>query len=281
MNYLVSTFDCVIFHEHKSTIHANVKYNISEIDNHAIIFPSNQGVPFLLDTINPNGNVLKVKSQNDIFYFLFPKGCDKTFVTQFSFGSNHVVLTLTKTLYISIDGVLICEKNVENLQYSHFEIMGDICLIYFNGPRKFISVLNKQKLEYAEYYDECNVSEKEKYFMSKCNDSLNHGYVCHIENNKCETYLVYLDNDELLLKDEFVPFVFLDCVKIKNHIYCNSLLCEGIKLDDITKFEGFFPDFDYYYPITKQKFVLIKKNTLAGICEFIVDNNQISNIIFH
>ena len=45
--------------------------------------------------------------------------------------------------------------------------------------------------------------------------------------------------------------------------------------DDIKKF---FPEFDWFYPLSEKKFLLAKKNTLAGIYVFEVENNEIINI---
>jgi hypothetical protein len=94
-----------------------------------------------------------------------------------------------------------------------------------------------------------------------------------------EEYLVYLDDEKLNLKEEFVSFVFLDCVKAKNFKYANELLCDNLKLENEKEIEKFFPEFDYFYPAQKNSFILINKNTLAGIFEFNIHNNLILNII--
>ena len=282
MNYLVSTFDCLLVGEDKTTIRANIKYKLTDVEQETlVVFPKRCGVPFIFNLKTISKNVLKIKSGNDKYFFLFPNYYNEVFVSEFNYGANRVVVTISSKLFVTINGELICEKNVENLTFSHFEIIGELCLIYFEGERNYLVVLKQKTLCFAEYYDEYNETTSEKYFMSKLNDSLNHGLVCHIKDKKFDSYLVYLDEDELQLKHTFVPFVFLDCVKAKNYIYSNSLLSEDLKLEDVKQISKFFPTFDWFYPINENKFILTNKNTLAGIYEFVINDNKISNIIYH
>ena len=274
-------FDCIVVSEEKIPIFKNVKYCIENFDEASFIIPYDSNEIFVFDKNAKNENILKIKFGNDTFYFLLKQYKNEIFTNQFKYNSNQVNLTISNKIFISIDGELICEQNVENLKFSHFEILGDHCLIHFNGTRNFLVVLQQKKLLFADYYDEYNEVENEKYFMCKLKDSLNHGRVCHIDKNKAEVYLVYLDDNQLELKDELTPFVFLDCIISKNYLYSNSLLIDDIKLSDLETFKKFFPDFDYYYPLNEKTFALIKKNTLSGICEIIAENKQISNIIFH
>ena len=280
MNYLVSVFDCVLFGEKQIEIKANAKYKLSDLlQEELIVFPVSSGIPFLFCLKRTSKNVLKVKSGNDIYFFLFPNLNNESMVTEFNYGAKRVFVSVSNKINISINGELVCEKNVENLKYSHFEILGELCLIYFEGERNYLVVLKEKTLCFANYYDEYNLANNEKYFMTKLNDSLNHGLVCHIKDKKFDSYLVYLDDEDLCLKDEFIPFVFLDCVKAKNYLYANFLLSEELKLEETKQVAEFFPDFDWFYPIENNKFILINKNTLAGVFEFVVDNNKISNII--
>ena len=134
---------------------------------------------------------------------------------------------------------------------------------------------------FADYYDECNEGENEKIFMCKIGDILNHGLVFSLKGKETENYLVYLDNEELNLKNEFLPFVFLDCLKVGNYKYCNNLLCEEMKIENEKEIKDFFPQFDFYYPINNKQFILINKNTLTGIYDFEIENNKIVNIMSH
>jgi len=278
MTYLISAFDCVLFLEDKAIeICANVKYKLSNINKQTIVFPLVNAQPFLFD--ERCEQVLKTKVDNDIFYFLFSNAQNTFFVNEFNFNTNKVMISLSNKLNVTVNGVLICEKIVENLKFSHFEIFGELCLIYFEGKRNFLVVIKQKELCFADYYDECNVDKDEKYFMCKLKDSLNHGLVCHIKDKKFDSYLVYLDDQELNLKEEFIPFVFCDCIKAKNYVYANALLCEDLKLEDAKQVAKFFPEFDWFYPLNEKQFILTNKNTLAGIYEFDILDNKISNII--
>ena len=136
--------------------------------------------------------------------------------------------------------------------------------------------IKETEVEYVGYIDECNIKDDEKYFMEKQCDSLNHGKVFHVAKGVCENYLVYLDDNELCLKDEFLPIVFLDCVKVKNFNYARKLT--SLTFKDNSAF-SFFPEYDFFYPLSKNRVVLINKNTLAGICEFEIKFSKIENII--
>ena len=255
-----------------------MKYKIIDLCSPCgIIFSYENILPFVLDLNHSSKNILNIKQDADNYYFLFPEFCCSFFTTKINYQMQEVLISVSNSIKITIAGELICEKNVENLKYSYFEIVGGLCLIYFTGKKDYIVIIKNKELCYADFYDECNVSEKEKYFMTKLNDGLNHGRVCHIKDKEVENYLVYLDDEDLCLKSEFIPCIFLDCLKAKNINYCKFLLSEEFSQVDFI--EKFFPEFDYFYPLNFNKFVLINKNTLAGIYEFKIDNNKISNIM--
>ena len=279
MNYLVSSFDGAMLCEKCFKIIKWVKYKI-ELDkvNDGIIFANGTSIPFVFSLNAPSENVLKVSHKHDNFYFLFQDFIPQYFHTKIKYKNKEIFLSVSNTINITIDGVLICEENVENIKFSHYETCENLCLIYFSGKRNYLIALQDDKVCFSSYYDECNVSENEKYFMCKLYDSLNHGTVFHIKEKEHSNYLVYLDDEELNLKQEFVPFVFLDCIKAGNFKYCNELLNENLKLEHVDDIKKFFPEFSFYYPINEKTFILINKNTLAGIYEFEIENNLIYNI---
>lgn len=279
MKYLIPMFNCVVFNDEIIKLKKGVKYKIVEMGNKCgIVFGCENEIPYAFDFEENSTNVLKVEFERNSYCFLFPHKNPNYFSTRFMFKSKEIELNLSSDLKVYLNKALICEENVENLKFSHFEIVGDICLIYFEGERNYLLVIFDDEIKFSNYYDECNCLKNEKYFMSKLNDSLNHGLICHIFDGKVETYLAYLDDDELNLKTEFVAFVFLDCVKAKNFNYCNELLCDNLKIKEKDQLEKFFPEFDYFYPLSENKFMLAKKNTLAGIYSFEIENNRISNI---
>lgn len=277
MNYLISKFNCYVCDDEISHVIANVKYKIEDTKKPLIIF-SNSIVPLVFEINTKNENILHIKFKADNYYFLFPK-----FIRDFSFAkinykSKEVFISISSKLEVNIDGEVIFEKEILNIQFSHYEMEGDLCLIYFEGNRNFLLILKEQEVCFANFYDECNIRESEKLFMCKLKDILNQGLVCQIKDKNFSSYLVYLDNEELNLKEDFIGQVFLDCVLAKNFKYCNMLLDDKLKMEDEKIISTFFEDFDFYYPLTKNDFALIKKNTLAGIYNFEILNCKITNI---
>lgn len=282
MNYLISTFDCLIFDETITNLKANAKYKINDMNiKSGLIVDKQNHTSYVLDFHQANRNIIKVNMGVNNYYFLFKVCHNEFFTTNIDYQSKKISISLFSKLFITINGVLKCEQNVENLIYSHFEIENDFCFVYFKGERNFVVVIKDDEVCFSNYYDECNITENEKLFMCKLNDALNHGLVFNVKGKESETYLVYLDNEELNLKNEFLPFVFLDCVKAGNFKYCNNLLCDEMKIENENEIKNFFSEFDFYYPIEKNKFVLTNKNTLAGIYAFDIENNKISNISCH
>ena len=279
MKYLIPTLNCYVFDEEIVPLRANVQYEIQNVKEQEVIFLENS-YPVVID-FNNSKNLVKIHEKNNEYYFFFPQSSNTFFITKFNIQSHEVIISLSDCLNITIDGMLTFQEIVDNLKYSHYEIEKDLCLIYFEGKRNFIVVIKNLEVFVACYYDECNLEDGNKYFLSKLKDSLNHGLVVHIQTNVVEKYLVYLDEEELKLKQDFICFVFLDCVKAGNFKYCNELLNGDLKLKDEKLIKDFFPVFDYFYPLRENKFVLFKKNTLAGICEFVIEDCKVSNITNH
>lgn len=282
MNYLIPLFDCVVVSEKAYHLKKGVKYQVCENGlKHGVVFGQENNIPYLFDLKENNLNVLKINYFGDTYFFLKPNYYSSNFSTKIKFKTNDIEINLSHELKVSINRELKCEKLVENLNFSHHEINGELCLIYFTGKRNFVVVIKNDEIVFAEFYDECNNNEKEKYFMCRKHDCLNHGKVCHIKENEVSSYLVYLDNEDLNLKMEFLPHVFLDCVKSENHKYANQLLTDNLKLKDESSIKDFFAKFDDFYPLKQNVFVLLNKNALAGIVEFEVENNAIKNIKIH
>ena len=279
MKYLVSKFMCVLHAGSNTYIEPNVKYQIEDEDGSVLVSGFNNEIPFFLDVRAEQKNALKIKYIQDEYIFLFCENFYKTFCGNIMFDKTNICISLSSHLIISINGKVELDEVVQVLEYSFYEKIGTMCVIYFKGIRNYIVIIEDEKVKVASYYDECNISEEEKYFMCRCGDFLNHGKVYHIANKKIENYLVYLDECELNLQEEFVPMVFLDCVIVENLKYCNALLCKELKQKEEQNIKLFFPQFDYYYPIDNETFILINKNTLAGIYKFEVKNCLIENII--
>lgn len=278
MNYLISSFDCVLVGQQAQSVLAGVKYELIDKSGFDVVYAPNT-LPFLFNLKGEQTNIVKADWNSSSYYFLFPTRITESIYQTIKHKNKEIHLNINSRLIVEIDGVCICEKDVENIKFSHYESVGDLCIIYFVGKRNYLCVIKNQTLMFANYYDECNIKGDEKYFMCRLNDSLNHGRVCEIKDGDCSSYLVYLDDYELNLKPQFLPHVFLDCLIAGNLKYCEYLLCDELK--NAGCIEAFFPEFDWFYPIKDNVFVLINKKTLAGLFEFQTENNKIINIISH
>ena len=277
MNYIVTKFAGCLFDGEIRPIKPNLKY---EIDNVGVclFFGNNGEVPFSLNLKEGScGKVQKVKVKNDTYHFIFPSSINSIFSTVIKYKNKDVVISLTESLNISIKGEILLDRQVCDLKYSCFEIKGNILLIYFSGKRNFVVVLQDEEVKYADYYDECNIDGENILFMIKLHDTLNHGRVCEIKQNIFESYLVYLDDEELCLKDEFLASVFVDCLIAGNYKYCNELLTQDLRCDKSEKIKEFFPQFDHFF-VDNNIIILFQKNTLAGAFEFEILEHKITNI---
>lgn len=271
MIYLISMFECRIVDSSNICLHQMVPYEWRDEQN--VVYAHNS----ILHCVNFS-ELLQVKVDNDLYCFLFKKSNLESSFWCIKHRSNNYYICLNSYLTISFDGKEILKVLVDKINFSHSVELENNLILFFNGVRNFIVVLSDGEAKVCSYYDEINNQEKEIVIMCKLNDCLNHGRVYKI-GKEVENYLVYLDDNELNLKSEFVGVVFLDCLIAKNYNYCNSLLTEEIKQEQASSIKEFFPEFDFYVPIKQNKFILINKNALAGICEFEVSNNQIVNII--
>ena len=276
MKYVVPLFDGVLCGETQQQFFCGCKYLVKNVEKPGLLFDSKFNFCSVLDFNNLNENVLYVSCGEDVFYFLMQSSRLCGEVVEMNFKNKRYLISMCGGIKITQQGKWICDLNVDNLKYSHYEEIENILILYFSGERRFVVAIKEAELEYFGYIDECNIKDDEKYFLEKQHDSLNHGKVFHVAKGVCEKYLVYLDDNELCLKDEFLPIVFLDCVKVKNLNYARALT--NLDFKDNSAF-SFFPEYDFFYPVSKSKVILLNKNTLAGICEFEIKNSKIENIV--
>lgn len=275
MDYLISKMPCYAFNEKLIKIEQNVQYEIKDISKFLVVGEDG----FCSFVFNKdNQSVLKVSHKSNNYYFLFPKCFSNGKVVSVRFQNNDYILSVSGELTILLDGNVLLDKVVDIITYSHYETFGKYCLIYFTGKRNFVVAIKDKKVCFAEYYDEYNFENNEHLFMCRLYDSLNHGRVFKISESKDESYLVYLDNQDMALKKDFVGAVFLDCLKAQNLKYANCLLSDEIKQENEKNIIEFFPNFDDFYFVNENEFFLLKKNTLAGIYSFEIADTKISNI---
>lgn len=284
MIYLYSDVQCVILNgENKMSILPGVFYTIENLVEDIIVI-SNNCVPLVVKCIgnsveNHCSNVENYILGNDNFIFLHLNKLVEPVFTSFKCGNKNFSLCVGSELNVAIDGENLLTKKLDtDIKYTHYEKIGDFNLLYFEGLRSFVLIEQNGQIKFADYYDEFNNSNDEKIYMKKQNDLLNHGKVVTLKDNKFETYLVYLDDNELNMKQEFTSLVFMDCFIAGNLKYCNELLNDNIKQKDHVLISGFFEEFDFYIPFKDIVFTF-KKNTLSGVYKFEVINNKIDNII--
>jgi len=274
MRFLVPLFDC---HLIKNEQICQLTKNVANIfDNFPMFIIDEDGNSYLVT--EKSSYCLSVKVLKDEYIFLFRKNNFISFVTEIKYLNMSVFIACGEKVVISSNSKVLIEKEVK-ASFSHYEVTNNLCLIYFKGNRNFIVVLDKENVKCATYYDEFNRDKNEIYIMSKCCDSLNHGKVIHINNGKFEDYLVYLDDNDLNLKPEFVSNIFIDCVQSGNLKYANNLLSEELKQKDCNNIIKFFSPFDYSFFIEENICILLEKNTLSGVFKFEIENCKIANII--
>ncbi len=285
MKYLVSKFPCTIVGRESRRLCENVKYGLKNVDDHFyMIFGDNGELPICINFDSPqNSNaqrgVLQFDYLSDNYTILFPQKVLPTSVNILKVLNREIIITLSQELSIFVDSENLIKKSVSKLEFSHSETRADYCLLYFDGVRNFVVILKGKELCCADYYDEINIGDDEIYFMKRLKDSLNHGKVYLIKDKKFDSYLIYLDEEDMHLCSQLVMVVFLDALVAGNFEYCNQMLAEDIHQEDAINIQKFFPEFDDYQAIDSYNVALLRKNTLAGIFEFKIADNKIENII--
>lgn len=280
-------FSCVLscLNETKKLL-PNVFYEISKVRNEeTFVFGLTNEIPLcvnfyeLLNFTNTNPNIEKVTIEGDTFIFLKPLKILSSDFVCLKNGNDHIDILLDNKIKIKVNNEIVFEKFlITEIAFSHLEKKSNYEILYFTGVRNFVVILQNGKVQFADYYDEINIEKEDRYFMCRKNDILNHGEVASLKDGKFEKYLVYLDDYELKMKNEFVFVVFLDCFLCGNLKYCNKLLCDEIKQTDEKAIKKFFNEFDMFVPYKDVAFTF-KKNTLSGVYKFNVKNNKIENII--
>lgn len=272
MKYLIPLFDGFMVSQNSFEFCAGGKYLIKDYDCFGRFFSKHNNFVGVINSTG--GNIVEVKSGFDHYIFLSDNIAKESKVYKIKVNNQEFVLSVSNKLIVTIEDKLICEENVDNLNFSHYETIGEYAILYFEGKRNYLMVIKNQEVIFSSFYDECNILKDEKYFMGRVYDTLNHGKVCHIKDKKVETYLVYCDNLDMELKIEFIGMIFLDCVKVKNFSYLENLVSD-LPIKEVCEF---LPKFDYYYPVSEKKFILLNKNALAGILEFEIHEDKISNV---
>lgn len=296
MYYLISNCDCKIC-DVNVDLKANVPYCLAELDNKDMCCLTERANPLYINfyeeylcfatkkynlanyPIGQNQLVCFEHGVDKYLFIFFYKTSEPDFRC-FEFLNKQIFVANFGKLIINYDGEQIVNKRITNIAFSHYEIEGEFCYLFFAGVRNYVVVLNKSGLVWADYYDEYNCEKEERHILKHMQDCLNHGKVLSIKQNKTETYLVYLDDYELKLKPEFLALVFMDCLVAENYKYCAKLVDKNLNFDEKT-IKEFFPDFDSFFPMSAKSVALFKKNALVGICDFEILDDIIVNIIIN
>lgn len=273
MNYLISKFNASL--NGKFDINKGVLYELGE-DEKFCVYAENQ-VPYIFDLEKLDAHILKITVERDVCYVLYPYLCFNGKTLKVKCGTKDVFISISDQIIVSCNDHIYTDEIQTEITYSHYENFNGVDVLFFEGKRKFVVFISENEIS-GTFYDEYNNSEEEQFFVCYMFDCLNHGKVFHIKSGKLETYLVYLDNEEMLLKEQFVPCVCLDCVKCGNLKYANELFVDNCKQEDEKILKTFFEEFDDYF-VFKDYYILTKKNTLAGIYKFEIKDCKIENII--
>ncbi len=295
MYYLISNCDCKIFPlckeevvfgqtgNERFSLCANVPYSLTNLSSNWFLCSGGEQEIYInfyeqFCGFATKNNTTMVEHDGDKYLFLNFQFSSTQDFRQFEFLNKSVFVFLANYLTINYDQQQIVHKNVENLKFSHYEIDGEFCYIFFEGPRNYLVVINKGKAIWADFYDEYNSSDGERQILKHLCDGLNHGRVLSVKNNETNKYLVYLDDYEMGLKPQFLALEFMDCVLAENFKYCENLVDKSLNLNK-ENIKEFFPEFDNYFVFNSTTFALFKKNALVGICDFEIVEDKIVNII--
>lgn len=271
MNYAIFECDGVVKTNNKFSVYKRVPYVISENEFYLL----RSGEECVYYNLQASKNITTFKSNGNYYHYI--RAPRKYFYSyQFESLGLNVCVEKVDNIVISVDNKIIYETSCDLVFLKH-ETFKDVCLLFFKGDQEFLVAFDKTELLFAGILDEVKETESERYYLTKLRDSLNHGKVLHI-GETCENYLVYLDDLDLCLRDEFAPQVFLDCVKCGNFKYANNLLSADLKQQNVENIGKFFLSFDDYLDLGNLYFALIKKNTLVGVFSFEIDS-LITNII--
>lgn len=293
MIYLISNADC--FCLELGVIYKDAVYCVHK-ENFTHVFFANNHFPLYVNFYEVVSNFVNGKNghpncqfsskdfcvfehnQNFYLFLNFKKVCNSAFHS-FKFKGKEINLSLSQNLVVSVGSEVVLNAPNNNLEFSHFEEFGGFGILYFLGERNFVVVLKGGELFFSGFCDEVNRAEKEIYFLTHLHDILNHGKVCHLGEEKPENYLVYLDENSLNLKPEFLPATFLDCVMAQNFKYANALLSENLKQQNANDVGAFFAEFDGYFCLSSTEIITTKKRAIVSAFKFEIENNKIANII--
>ena len=235
----------------------------------------------VLDYTESNSECITLKHKGDNYFIIKPFRINSVGFFSVNYLNKSVDITLCDKLVVCINGVKLIEKEVEGLSYQGFKIVKGHLVLNFEGIRTFVVIIKEEEVLCAEYYHEANEEGEDIYFLKRLNDSINHGRVFCIKSGKFDSYLVYLDNESMSLKEELLPLVFLDVIIAKNYGYACNLLDNELKPKNKEDLAEFFLEFDNFLPLPCKDFCLLKNGKPVGVAEFKTKNDKICSIVLN
>ncbi len=295
MVYLISDFACEVCSsrqgEEDFSLTAFVPYQIEGLtDEKVLIIDADTGVPFYINLFDickrgkKHNNVSIFEAGGDKYLLLHQKRKGRGSCVNFRYKNEDISVINGEKLMIFCSGEKIFEKSAGNIIYSHHEIFGDFCLIFFTGEKNFLAVLKGCIVVEAGAFDTWEEDNETgtRYFLARLKDALNHGRVIEVSSKEAKSYLVYLDDFDLLLNEALTAHIFLDCLVAGNFNYCNHLLAEDLRQDQPQHISEFFPVFSDYVCIRENLFLLLdeaQEQRIVGLAEFSLSDGKIDNIM--
>lgn len=280
MNYFLTRKSCYELNT-KTKILPNVWYNIlGEFCPTVFLFDNALPVAcdfFKIAAGEQNCNVTFFSFKSNNYFMLCPKIATDVSSGYIKYQNKNMFVMVAEKLIINMDGKTLVNMPVTEIEYSEYQIFENHLILYFEGKRKFVVIIKDNQLKCAEYYEEINYNEKEIYFLTNMFDCLNHGRVNCIKDSIFSSYTVYLNNCNFEIKQDFLPNIFLDCVKAKNYKYAQNLLCQNLQPKQAEDIGKFFPTYNDFL-VADCGYILLKNDTYLGVVKFEIDKNKITNI---
>ncbi|MCQ2565017.1 MAG: hypothetical protein MJ152_04095 [Clostridia bacterium] len=158
MVYLFSNYHCVICGKNKTEILPFVKYEVAGVENEISLITSFcEGESFAINFYDLLNKCVKCKNVCvacvgcDKFIFLFKPSTPCKQCVNFLWGKKNVCVTVGSEICIFVDGEMWGSYACCDVEYNHFEICGENLLVYFSGVRKFLCVLEEEKIAWAKF----------------------------------------------------------------------------------------------------------------------------------
>lgn len=159
------------------------------------------------------------------------------------------------------------------------------CYIEKNNYFVLIIDLSNFEVKFEKYCNKIEESENDLKILIVANDLTKHALVFtyNYKNKLTENFTIYLNNQPITTHIKtLIPLQFLECIKVGNLNFANSLLVEDIKNENVNSLKEFFGDIDniYFNGYSKEiiNYTIENKGTYKNYT-FEIDNNKIIDII--